>query len=392
MRIEIPEKAIVVLIGAPNAGKSTFAARHFSGCDIRSELPGGSFSLNEETVTVFDRSNIARPDRQALTALAKAHGLQSAAIAFRLPDEVLLQRNNARPYPKPQNRQVLAENDAVRNVCAGLDAEGFDLVTIFDTVEQVGQAVVDIVKLPGDQRQQHGPFDIIGDLHGCLRELEKLTGRLGYQQENGVWRHPQGRRMAFVGDYVDKGSQSIPVLLTVKQIVDSGCGWAVIGNHDEKLLRCLQGQNVQTNPNMLATLAAYRQLDPQTQQALIAFLSAMPSQLVLDDGRLVVVHAAIRPEYINKNSAEVREFCRYGEILREFDNFNAPLRTFDWTKAFTGSPVVVYGHTPDYQPRRMGSTIGIDTGCVLGGRLTALRYPEMTFVSVPSHKHSQTHH
>ena len=108
---------------------------------------------------------------------------------------------------------------------------------------------------------------------------------------------------------------------------------------------------------------------------------------MLDRGKLVVAHAGLKQEMQGRGSGGVREFCLYGESTGETDEFGLPVR-LDWAAEYRGPAMVVYGHTPVVEPRWLNNTVNIDTGCVFGGKLTALRYPEREFVSVPASRSS----
>ena len=107
------------------------------------------------------------------------------------------------------------------------------------------------------------------------------------------------------------------------------------------------------------------------------------SHYVLDGGKLVVAHAGMKQEMQGRGSGKVRDFALYGETTGETDEFGLPVR-YDWAREYRGEAMVVYGHTPVPEPEWLNRTVNIDTGCVFGGRLTALRYPEKEFVSVPA--------
>ena len=237
-----------------------------------------------------------------------------------------------------------------------------------------------------DHRSDHGPFDIIGDVHGCCYELEKLLKNMGYiRSEDGIIRHPKGRKAVFCGDMVDRGSRNVDVLRIVSDMVSADSALAVIGNHDDKLLRFLKGNPVQIAHGLEGTYGEVKALTAEEQQHLCAFLSSLPDHLVLDDGKLVVVHAGIREDLIGTEGKETRRFCMHGETNGEYDDFNHPVR-LDWTSHYTGSALVAYGHCPWMKMRVVGNTYGVDTGVVFGNRLTALRYPEMREVSTKAKK------
>jgi len=96
------------------------------------------------------------------------------------------------------------------------------------------------------------------------------------------------------------------------------------------------------------------------------------SHYVFDDGKLVVAHAGMKQELQGRGSGVVRQFALFGETTGETDDFGLPVR-YDWASDYRGSAMVVYGHTPVPEATWLNGTICIDTGCVFGGQLTALR-------------------
>ena len=191
------------------------------------------------------------------------------------------------------------------------------------------------------------------------------------------------RKAIFVGDLVDRGPGVVQVLKLVMGMAADGAGLCVAGNHESKLLRKLWGRNVQVSHGLAESLAQLDAEPAEFRQQVAAFLDGLISHYVLDDGELVVAHAEIKTEYQGRASARVRDFCLYGETTGETDEFGLPVRA-DWAAGYRGRAMVVYGHTPVVEPGWVNGTINIDTGCVFGGRLTALRYPEKELVSVPA--------
>src|SRR5262249_56848590 len=114
---------------------------------------------------------------------------------------------------------------------------------------------------------------------------------------------------------------------------------------------------------------------PEFNHEVAAFLDDLVSHYVLDDGKLVVAHAGMKEEMQGRGSGEVRSFALFGETTGETDEFGLPLR-YNWAADYRGKAMVVYGHTPIAEPQWLNRTINIDTGCVFGGKLTALKYPE----------------
>jgi len=242
-----------------------------------------------------------------------------------------------------------------------------------------------------DQRHDSGPFDIIGDVHGCAGELEALLERLGYDVRwsgvPGAVRvdvlPPAGRRAVFVGDLVDRGPRSPDVLRLVMSMVESGAGFAVPGNHDVKFQRWLDGKDVKASHGLDRTIAQIA-AEPKAFRATVSrFFKSLPVYLWLDGGALAVAHAGIKEEMLGRDSGEVRRFCLYGETSGETDKFGLPIR-YHWAAEYRGRTAVVYGHTPVPDADWVNTTICLDTGCCFGGKLTALRWPERDIVSVPA--------
>lgn len=247
----------------------------------------------------------------------------------------------------------------------------------------------DSTRGPADRRDDPGPFDIIGDVHGCAAELEQLLGRLGYgvhwSGEPGAVRvsvtAPAGRRAIFVGDLVDRGPRSPDVLRIVMAMVAQGTAFAVPGNHDVKFVRWLEGKTVAMTHGLDRTAAQFEGEPKSFRVAVRAFFKELPIYLWLDGGRLAVAHAGIKGGMLGQNTGEVRRFCLYGETSGETDKFGLPIR-YHWAAEYRGETSVVYGHTPVPAPGWVNNTICVDTGCCFGGKLSALRWPEREVVSV----------
>ncbi|MFM2268299.1 MAG: hypothetical protein RL757_1740, partial [Bacteroidota bacterium] len=166
-------------------------------------------------------------------------------------------------------------------------------------------------------------------------------------------------------------------------MVNSGVAFCVPGNHDLKLQKYLSGKNVLLKHGLEITVAQLESETDEFKKQLEQFLYQLTSHFVFDDGKLVVSHAGLREEMQGRSSGAVREFCVYGETTGEIDEFGLPVR-YNWAKEYRGKAKVVFGHTPVPEAEWLNNTIDIDTGCVFGGKLTALRYPESELVSVPA--------
>ncbi|AIK96641.1 metallophosphoesterase [Candidatus Odyssella acanthamoebae] len=230
-------------------------------------------------------------------------------------------------------------------------------------------------------------FDIIGDVHGCLDELIALLKKLGYSidlEKGVISKAPPNRILVFVGDLVDRGPDSPGVLRLVREAVLQGKALCVCGNHDDKLKRKLQGKDVQITNGLEVTLDQLREASPEFLEQIISFIDQLPYYLVLDQGRLIICHAGIQKKYIGQYSPKIRAFCLYGRSLGT-DEKGQPLR-YNWAQDYEGEALVVYGHTVVEESVFLNNTLNLDTGCVFGGRLTALRYPERQIVSVPANR------
>ena len=247
------------------------------------------------------------------------------------------------------------------------------------------------LRAASDLRHIEGPFDIIGDVHGCALELEELLSRLGYGVRyagHGALRRAivdaaPGRRAIFVGDLVDRGPRSPDALRVAMALAESGGALAVPGNHDMKLVRWLDGRAVELAHGLERTAAQLEGESEAFRARVKDFLAGLPSHLWLDGGRLAVAHAGIREEMLGEASGEVRRFCLYGETSGEMDELGLPVR-YHWAANYRGRTAIVYGHTPVPEPEWVNTTICIDTGCCFGGKLSALRWPEREIVSVPA--------
>ncbi len=380
--LSLPSPAVIVLIGAPGAGRSTFATRHFEPSQVLS----GDFSaqlrarLARGELTVID-APLTRPDeRRAVLEAARAHDLPAAAIVLDLPRTVLEERA-ARLGRDPGS--VLPEFAELRRTLGGLQKEGFRPVHVLRSVAAIDAAQIVRVPLPPDRRDLTGPFDFIGDVHGCLPELLTLLGQLGYVITGSAVTPPAGRTAVFLGDLTDRGPDSAGVLRLVMGMAASGAALCVPGNHDEKLARALDGKAVKAVHGLDLTLAQLDAAGEAFKTGVRAFIGSLPSHLVLDGGRVVVAHAGVLERYQGRTSGRVRSFALYGDVDGTYDALGLPVRR-DWAAGYRGEAIVVYGHTPVAAPVWVNRTVDIDTGCAFGGALTALRYPELDFVRVPA--------
>lgn len=406
MSLIVQDPSLVVLVGPTGAGKSTFAARHFRPTEVLSSDACRAWVADDPSdqaatkdafevlhavlakrlaagrLSVVDATNVQEEARRPLVALARQFHLLSVAIVFDLPERVCAERNRARPDRTFGPHVIRQQARDLRRSLRRLGREGFRYVHVLDSAEGVDAAIVERTPLWVDRRGDAGPFDIVGDVHGCRDELVALLARLGYATEP-PYGHPQGRRAVFLGDLVDRGPDSSGVLRLVMGMVESGCALCVPGNHDARLLRKLSGRDVRLTHGLAETLAQLDREPPEWRERVRAFLDGLVSHYVLDGGALVVAHAGLKADMQGRSSGRVREFALYGDTTGETDAYGLPVR-LDWAGGYTGRAHVVYGHTPVVEAEWVSRTIDIDTGCVFGGRLSALRWPEREVVSVPA--------
>jgi protein phosphatase len=410
----IPELSLVVLIGSTGSGKSTFARKHFPATSIlSSDTCRGIVSDDENDQsatkdafdllhhmagvrlrrglrTVIDATNVQRSARAALVAVAREHDVLPVAIVLDVAESVCRERNSRRADRAGMATHVIARQQReLRHGLRGLEREGFRVVHVLRGPAEVDAAVVGIRRAWNDKRELTGPFDIIGDVHGCRGELETLLSELGYLLDRDPAgravgaRHPGGRTAVFVGDLVDRGPDTPGVLRLVMGMVDAGDALCVMGNHENKLVRALDGRPVAVTHGLAESLAQLDGQDEQFRAAARDFCRGLVSHYLLDGGNLVVAHAGLREAYHGRASGRVRAFAMYGETTGETDEYGLPVRS-SWAEDYRGRATVVYGHTPATELRWVNNTLCLDTGAVFGGALSALRYPERETVSTPA--------
>jgi len=411
--IRLPETGLVLLIGVSGSGKSHFAARHFRPSQVVSSdhcrlvvsddendqgATGDAFDLLHYIVakrlrrgllTVVDATNVQPKARETLLKLAKEHDVLCVGIVLDVPEEVAKARNAQRPERQLPAHVIPRQRRELRR---GMRSLGREFKRHYVLRDEAEIDAVDIVyeKAWPDKRELTGPFDLIGDVHGCRAELEALLVELGYElrrdeQGRPVGAHHPSRQAVFLGDLVDRGPDTPGVLRLAMGMVRDGDALCVPGNHENKLLRALRGRKVTVSHGLAESLAQL-EAEPEEFRAEVArFIDGLVSHYVLDEGRLVVAHAGLKEEYHGRASGRVRSFALYGETTGETDEYGLPVR-YPWASEYRGKAMVVYGHTPVPGPEWVNNTLCIDTGVVFGGRLTALRYPEKELVSVPAER------
>ncbi len=412
VQVTVPAMGLVVLVGVSGSGKSTFASTHFKPTEVissdfcrglvaddendQSATPDAfdvlhyivGTRLRRGLLTVVDATNVQQGARAALVKLARSHDVLVDAIVLDVPESLAVERNGKRPDRQFGGHVVARQQRDLKRSLRRLTKEGFRRVHVLRGVEQIAAAEIVRERPWNDRTEVHGPFDLIGDVHGCASELRTLLTELGWEIEyDGDLAvgaaHPQGRQAVFVGDLVDRGPDTPGVLRLVMGMVRTGTALCVSGNHEAKLVRALKGAKVRVSHGLAESLAQLEAEPDDFRQAALAFMDGLISHYVLDDGRLVVAHAGLKEAYHGRASGRVRAFALYGDTTGETDEYGLPVR-YPWAQDYRGQAMVVYGHTPVPSAEWVNNTICLDTGVVFGGELTALRYPERELVSVPA--------
>lgn len=414
-QISIPDFSLVVLIGPTGSGKSSFARKHFLDTEIISSDHCRAIVSDDETdqsatsdafdllrytagvrlkrrkLAVIDATSVQKADRAGLVALARKYHALPVAVVLDIDPEICHARNEGRAnrdfgmhVPRNHSRNL-------RRGLKGLQREGFRNIHVMRSPEEVEALEIRRDPLWTDCRQDHGPFDIIGDVHGCFEETVALLGRLGYEvdafevgsEELISARHPAGRTAFFVGDLTDRGPRNVDSLRLVMGMCAEGSGRCVMGNHDFKLEKWLRGKTNSLTHGLDLTAAELERTSPEFRAKVRKFIDGLRSHAWLADGKLVIAHAGLKEEMHGRGSGAVRSFAMFGDTTGEVDEFGLPVR-LDWARNYSGAADVVYGHTPMPDAEWLNNTMCVDTGCVFGGKLTALRWPERETVSVPA--------
>ena len=410
--VTVPAVGLVVLVGVSGSGKSTFARAHFRPTEVvSSDFCRGLVADDENDqaatpdafdvlhyivgtrlrrglLTVVDATNVQQPARASLVKLARSHDVLVDAIVLDVPESVAVARNLGRADRAFGSHVVTRQQRDLKRSLGRLGKEGFRRVHVLRGTEQIEHARITRERPWNDRTDVHGPFDIVGDVHGCASELRTLLTELGWKLEYdddvavGAT-HAEGRQAVFVGDLVDRGPDTPGVLRLVMGMVAAGTALCVSGNHEAKLVRALKGSKVTVSHGLAESLAQLEREPEEFRTRALRFMDGLISHFVLDDGRLVVAHAGLKESYHGRASGRVRAFALYGDTTGETDEYGLPVR-YPWAQDYRGKAMVVYGHTPVPAAEWVNNTICLDTGAVFGGSLTALRYPEREVVSIPA--------
>ena len=409
-KIILPELSLIAMIGISSSGKSSFVKKHFLQYEsVSSDQCRGIVSNDENNLkvtadafemldyivrkrlkrgllTVLDATHVQPDSRKSILQAARDYHCLPIAIVLNPPMDVIEERHENREDREFSKRVLANQQRQLKRTIRFLKKEGFRYIYKLNSIEEIEN--VEIIRQPmwTNKKSEHGPFDIIGDIHGCFDELYKLLIQLGYEiteteNQRYIVKTPENRKAVFVGDLIDRGPENIKVLKLVMDMVNQEAAICVPGNHENKLLKWLRGRKVQLKHGLEVTTEQIKKETDEFKIELEKFIDSLISHYVFDHGKLVVAHAGMKESYQGRGSGKVRSFALYGETSGETDEYGLPIR-YNWARDYRGEALVVYGHTPVPEAEFFNNTICLDTGCVFGGKLTALKYPESELVSV----------
>ncbi|MFJ8430635.1 polynucleotide kinase-phosphatase [Kitasatospora sp. NPDC094019] len=413
--VPLTEGSLVLLVGTSAAGKSTFARRHFRPTEVVSSDTCRALVADDENdqsattdafellhflvgkrlaagrLTVVDATNVQVDARKQLLAVAREHDARAEAIVLDVPLGVCAERNRGRPDRELPAHVIPRQHRDLRASLPGLAKEGFRRVHVLRGAAEVAAAEVVLERRRSDLRHLTGPFDLVGDVHGCRSELETLLVRLGYRLVRDATGRPvdavppTGRTAVFVGDLVDRGPDTPGVLRLVMGMVAAGHALCVSGNHELKVSRALDGDRVTLSHGLRESMEQLGTEPAEFRAEVREFFRGLADHYLLDGGALVVCHAGLPERYHGRSSGRVRSHALYGGTTGETDDYGLPVRQA-WAEDYRGRALVVYGHTPLPVASFLHNTVCLDTGCVFGGALTALRHPERELVRVEAER------
>jgi protein phosphatase len=303
MRIELPELCVVALVGVSSSGKSTFSKTHFKPTEVLSSDFFRSLVCDDENnqevtnqafdalyyvagkrlelgfLTVIDATNVQGFARKGILNLAKEQNCLAVAIVLDVPENIIKERNLKRNDRNLDDKIISRQSARLRASVKGLQKEGFRYVYVLSGTEEIDNVEITRTPLWNNKKNENGPFDIIGDVHGCYDELCELLEKLKYtvDAENFSALPPENRKAVFLGDLCDRGPKNTEVLRLVMNMVQGQKAFCVAGNHDAKLLKKLNGSNVRLTHGLDITLSQVEAQDSVFTEEVREFLDSLIS-------------------------------------------------------------------------------------------------------------------
>ncbi len=409
--MKLNNKSLILLCGPIGAGKSTFAKKYFDipiiSPDYYRFLVSGdegnqaasksafeiAFKVAEERMkfsqpVVIDALNKSQSSRNQFYKLADKYAYDKIVVVFNVPLTTCILQNTQRER-QVDFAVVEVKHKEFLNGLSSLKTENIHDIIQHDKVNE---------KFTFEIKEEilNNRFDdikkviIFGDIHSCFNELKDLIEKVKQAGYDPFTNHEV--KFAFVGDLLDRGDTPVETIDYIFNLVNSGLAFVSMGNHDNKLMRYLNGSKVKLTHGLEETVYALKgpKSSDKLRNKVIKTLENLPYHIIFDNGKLIVCHAGIKDEMIGKSNGYVNNFSIYGEVTGEKDEHGYPVRK-DWAsnRVITdSSPVIVYGHTPLKEVYSINKCHNIDTGCSFGGKLTALIYDDskISFISVPARK------
>lgn len=248
--------------------------------------------LAEGLVTVIDATNLTDSDRGQWVKLAEEFGAKVQVLILDTPLDECIRRNASRSAVVPEHRlREMVSSASQPHSC-------FQPTSCYPHLRISSDTVLDF----RPNELEHTRYDVIGDVHGLLEDLLDLLRAAGWRYEEegstGKLTHPEGRKLLFLGDLVDRGPHSLEVLTLVKQLVQQGVAKMVAGNHERKLVRFYEqalrdGIERWTSFANAETGVKLLNIPRDTANGLVAFIKQLPSAYTWEQDKVAFVHADV---------------------------------------------------------------------------------------------------
>lgn len=237
---------------------------------------------NQRLTTIVDAPLLNDEVRAEYARIAEKCGVPFQVLILDATTEAVLAANAASAVPVSEDR--------LKDLSAKFLRE-----SRFPFTQLAGDDVISVAPLS----LPHDKVDVVGDVHGLYDDLLLLLQKGGWQVDaEGVLRHPDNRLLAFLGDLVDRGQQSLEVLRLVKKAVDAGTAICLQGNHEAKLVRFwdmvnFKGISHWTSYASAETGVALLRTSRAEANELVAFLRNLPASMVFEPGKVALLHANV---------------------------------------------------------------------------------------------------